>query len=235
MRMPDPVLTFLSSIVDELQYLRSSLFFTMVRPSTLPVPPFSRSRSMSQSSNHSNSEGTQEHATVAPEEPLLSSTNTPEQLPQSPYVTLPPPSCVIMKLTAATSMTQVRTTTISGHKKHRGRVFEALAQLEETWYIEAFCLLCSAACAILIVTFLAVHDNTQIESWHFYFPITAVVSTLGTVFKSTLLMAVSAALAQGKWTQFQKRSGALSTFQAIDAGSHETFESFRLLWHMRAQ
>ncbi|CAD0095159.1 unnamed protein product, partial [Aureobasidium vineae] len=111
----------------------------------------------------------------------------------------------------------------------------ALERLESTWYIEIIFLLCSVICATLIVTFLAVHNNTPIESWHFYFSINTVVSTLGVVFKSTLLMAVSAALAQGKWTWFRKRSGTLSTFEAIDAGSRDTLESFRLLWRMRGQ
>ncbi|THV69413.1 hypothetical protein D6D29_10048 [Aureobasidium pullulans] len=105
--------------------------------------------------------------------------------------------------------------------------------LETTWYTEIFFLLCSTVCAVLIVTFLAVHNNTPIASWHFYFSINTVVSTLGVLFKSTLLMAVSAALAQGKWTWFRKRTGSLSTFEAIDAGSRDTLESFRLLWRMR--
>ncbi|CAD0043582.1 unnamed protein product, partial [Aureobasidium pullulans] len=107
--------------------------------------------------------------------------------------------------------------------------------LETTWYTEIFFLLCSTVCAVLIVTFLAVHNNTPIASWHFYFSINTVVSTLGVLFKSTLLMAVSAALAQGKWTWFRKRTGSLSTFEAIDAGSRDTLESFRLLWRMRGQ
>ncbi|KAI5208061.1 hypothetical protein E4T38_03051 [Aureobasidium subglaciale] len=54
-------------------------------------------------------------------------------------------------------------------------------------------------------------------------------------FKSGLLMAVSAALSQGKWTWFRNRSGPLSTFKAIDAGSRDTLESFRLLWCMRGR
>jgi len=122
-----------------------------------------------------------------------------------------------------------------GNREHHGRLSQALEQLEKTWYLEAFFLVCSAVCAILIVTFLAVYDNTNINNWHFYLPISAVVSTLGTVFKSTLLMAVSSALAQGKWTWFLKRPGTLSTFRAIDAGSRDTGESFRLLWHVRGQ
>ncbi|KAK6008081.1 hypothetical protein QM012_004895 [Aureobasidium pullulans] len=104
-----------------------------------------------------------------------------------------------------------------------------------TWYIEILSLLCSAVCAALIIAFLAVHNNTPIDSWHFYFSINTVVSTLGVVFKLTLLVAVSAALAQGKWTWFRKRNAPLSTFKAIDAASYSVFGSFKLLWRMRGQ
>jgi hypothetical protein len=210
----------------------------MSRSSELSVPSFSRSRSISQSSSHSNPEASQEHPTVTPQEPLLAPTNTSEQLSQSrpAYAQLPLPLCMRIKLTIATSIPQIDTTTVAGDEKHRGRFSEAFERLEETWYIEAFFLLCSASCAVLIVTFLVVHDNTNIESWRFRFAsINTVVSALGTVFKSTLLMAVSAAVAQGKWTWFRKRSGTLSTFQAIDAGSRDTIESFRLLYHTRGQ
>jgi hypothetical protein len=110
-----------------------------------------------------------------------------------------------------------------------------MERLETTWYIEAFCLLCSVVCAVLIVVFLAVHNNTNVESWHSYFSINTVVSMLGVIFKLGLLMAVSAALAQEKWTWFRKRSGALSTFEAIDAGSRGTVGSFKPLLHMRGQ
>ncbi|KAG9659505.1 hypothetical protein KCU64_g3811, partial [Aureobasidium melanogenum] len=73
------------------------------------------------------------------------------------------------------------------------------------------------------------------DSWTIYFSINTVVSTLGVVFKSTLFIAVSAALAQGKWTWFRKRNSPLSTFEAIDAASRDTLESFKLLWRMRGR
>jgi hypothetical protein len=210
----------------------------MDRSPALPVPSYSRSRSMSQSSGHSNSDDSQEHPTVAPQVPFLSSTNTPEQSSQSQstYAQLFLRSCMMMKLTVAKSIPQIHTATIAGDNKHHRRSLGALERLEETWYIESFFLLCSAASAVLIVTFLAVHDNTNIESWHFRFAsINTVVSVLGTIFKSTLLMAVSAALAQEKWAWFRKRSGALTTFEAIDAGSRGTVGSLKLLLHLRGQ
>ncbi|KAG9958356.1 hypothetical protein KCU61_g8420, partial [Aureobasidium melanogenum] len=189
----------------------------MNRSPTLPVPAVSRRRSVSQSSNHSHPDTSQEHPIATPQEPLLPHTNASDQALQ--------PS----------NVPQVNTPSPNDTNESHGKLSKLLEWLETTWYIETFFLICSAICATLIVTFLAIHNNTPIESWTFYFSINTVVSTLGVVFKSTLFIAVSAALAQGKWTWLCKRNGPLSTFEAIDAASRDTLESFKLLWSMRGQ
>lgn len=140
-----------------------------------------------------------------------------------------------MKLSFARNVPQIHTPTSKETEKPHSKFSEFTEWLETTWYIEIFFLLCSAVCATLIVTFLAIHNNTPIDSWTIYFSINTVVSTLGVVFKSTLFIAVSAALAQGKWTWFRKRNSPLSTFEAIDAASRDTLESFKLLWLMRGR
>ncbi|KAI4725336.1 hypothetical protein E4T49_06894 [Aureobasidium sp. EXF-10728] len=188
---------------------------------TLPVPSFSRPRSISQSSTP---DASQEHPAATLQEPLLTPSNVSDQAFQHRH------------LTVSSSVPQIHTPVqVNNNNKNHGRLSEASALLESTWFIEIFFLLCSAVCAVLIVAFLAVLNNTPVDDWHFYFSVNAIVSTLGVVFKSTLLMAVSAALAQGKWTWYRKRVGPLKTFQAIDAGSRDTLESFKLIWHMRGQ
>ncbi|KAH0372278.1 hypothetical protein KCU65_g1324, partial [Aureobasidium melanogenum] len=184
---------------------------------TLPVLAFSRRRSVSQSSNHSNPDASEEHPIATPQEPLLPQTDASDQVSQ--------PS----------NVPQINTPIPKDIDESHGKLSKLLEWLETTWYIEIFFLLCSAICAILIVTFLAIHNNTPMDSWTIYFSINTVVSTLGVVFKSTLFIAVSAALAQGKWTWFRKRNSPLSTFEAIDAASRDTLESVKLLWRMRGQ
>jgi hypothetical protein len=137
-----------------------------------------------------------------------------------------------MKLIVARS---IPTKSLADDKNPHGRFSRALERLETSWFIETLFLLCSAACAVLIVMFLAVHNNTGVEDWHYYFSINTVVSSLGVIFKLTLIMAVSTTLAQEKWTWFRKRSSALSTFEAIDAGSRGPYGSFKLLLRMRGQ
>lgn len=143
--------------------------------------------------------------------------------------------CTRVKLSVTRNVPQIHTPVPQDTVKPQGNSSKVLEWLETRWYIETFFLLCSAVCAALIVIFLAIHNNTPMDSWTFYFSINTVVSTLGTVFKSTLFIAVSAALAQGKWTWFRKRASPLSTFEAIDAASRDTLESFKLLWCMRGQ
>ncbi|KAG9525106.1 hypothetical protein KCV07_g1375, partial [Aureobasidium melanogenum] len=184
---------------------------------TLPVPSSSRPRSVSRSSNHSNPDGFHDHPIATPQEPLLPQTNAPDQL------------------SFARNVPQIYTPTSKETEKPHSKFSEFAEWLETTWYIEIFFLLCSAVCATLIVTFLAIHNNTPTDSWTIYFSINTVISTLGVVFKSTLFIAVSAALAQGKWTWFRKRNRSLSTFEAIHAASRDTLESLKLLWRMRGQ
>lgn len=143
--------------------------------------------------------------------------------------------CTRTKLNSVRNVPQIHTPASNDTEHPHGKFSKFAEWLETTWYLEIFFLLCSAVCATLIVIFLAIHNNTPIDSWTIYFSINTVVSTLGTVFKSTLFIAVSAALAQGKWTWFRKRNSPLSTFEAIDAASRDTLESFKLLWRMRAQ
>ncbi|KAH0006834.1 hypothetical protein KCU78_g12096, partial [Aureobasidium melanogenum] len=207
----------------------------MSQSPTLPVPPFSRPRSVSQSSIHSHPDGSQEHPTATPQEPLLSQVNSSGQGSQPSYAQLRVLMHKDKKLNVARNVPQIHTPTSKDTEKPHGKFSKLTERLETTWYLEIFFLLCSVVCATLIITFLAIHNDTPIESWTFYFSINTVVSTLGVIFKSTLFIAVSAALAQGKWAWFGKRNGPLSTFEAIDAASRDTLESFKLLWSMRGQ
>jgi hypothetical protein len=195
----------------------------MNRHPALPASSFSRSRRPSHFGNQIILEGSQEHPTVAPQEPLLA---------QSTYAQPITTSYAETELTVARS---IRPKSLADNKNPHGRFSRALERLETSWFIETLCLLFSAACVVLIVMFLAVHNNTNVEDWHYYFSINTVVSSLGTLFKLTLVMAVSATLAQEKWTWFRKRSSPLSMFEAIDAGSRGPYGSIKLLLRMRGQ
>lgn len=105
----------------------------------------------------------------------------------------------------------------------------------QSWVLELMLLLISMTCLGFIIAFFWIHDGRPIEGWTLYFSLNAVASALGVAFRSTLVMAVSAGLAQGKWTWFHKRISPLETFEVIDAGSRETLGSFKLLWHMRGR
>lgn len=106
---------------------------------------------------------------------------------------------------------------------------------EAWWVMESACLLASVACLMLITTVLKIHDGQLFSSWRFYFSLNAVVSVLAAITRTTLIVAVSASLAQGKWIWFRKRNDTVNMFEIIDSASRETLGSFKLLWHTKGR
>lgn len=106
-------------------------------------------------------------------------------------------------------------------------------RFEAWWILESACLLASVACLILITTVLRIHDGQLFSSWRFYFSLNTVVSVLAAFTRTTLIVAVSASLAQGKWIWFRKRNDTVNMFEIIDSASRETLGSFKLLWRTK--
>jgi hypothetical protein len=86
-------------------------------------------------------------------------------------------------------------TIIPRHEKHRWRrVCDS-----DGWSLEVICVLISLASIVsLLVVFLCFRGRS-LGDWQFYFTLNTVVSVLGTVAKSTLLLAVAACIGQSKW------------------------------------
>lgn len=109
------------------------------------------------------------------------------------------------------------------------------SRLEAWWIFEIGGLLVSIVCITLIVALLRMHDGIPFSSWAFYFSLNTVVSVLGSIARATLLVAVSASIAQGKWIWFRKRSDSVNMFEIIDSASREALGSLRLIWHTRGR
>jgi hypothetical protein len=103
------------------------------------------------------------------------------------------------------------------------------------WVFDTLCLLSSIVCVIVTVILMGVHNNKTLNSWTFYFSLNTVVSTLGTVARSSLVAAVSSSLAQGKWLWFKKRRSNLSDFDLLDSASRGPWGSLKLLWRADAR
>ncbi|KAL1311529.1 hypothetical protein AAFC00_001650 [Neodothiora populina] len=104
----------------------------------------------------------------------------------------------------------------------------------DTWWIwEIACLLLSTACFITIAVVSKIHDGQEISTWTFYLSLNTLVSSLGTAARTSMLLAISAALGQGKWNWFSRRSAKLSTFDLLDSASRGPLGSLLLLFHLR--
>lgn len=91
-------------------------------------------------------------------------------------------------------------------------------------------------CIVLISAILRIHDGQPYSSWKFYFSLNVIASILGKFITVTLLVAVSACLAQAKWVWFRKRSDTINMFKMIDSSSREeTWSSLRLIWHTKGR
>ena len=87
----------------------------------------------------------------------------------------------------------------------------------------------------VIIVILRIHDGQRFDSWKFYFSLNFVVSVLGSLARTSLIVAVSASLAQGKWIWFRKRSDTVNRFELIDSASRETWGSLKLLWYTKGR
>jgi hypothetical protein len=90
--------------------------------------------------------------------------------------------------------------------------------------------LCSFIVAIAVI---ASQNGKPLDTWRFAAPINAVLSTLGTISRSTLAYAISASIGQQKWNWFLARKDRLSTFTRFDEASRGPLGSIKLIWQVR--
>lgn len=109
-----------------------------------------------------------------------------------------------------------------------------ISRLDAWWVVEVACLICAFFTLIAIVAILKIHNDQPFTGWTFYFSLNTIISFLGgTINKSAMLLAVSACLAQGKFTWFYKRRGQLSLFKIMDDATRGPMGSVKLLFHLR--
>ncbi|KEQ62447.1 uncharacterized protein M437DRAFT_49628 [Aureobasidium melanogenum CBS 110374] len=103
--------------------------------------------------------------------------------------------------------------------------------LDAFWIVEIIGVIASIACLTAIMVILSMHDGQPFSSWTFYLSLNAVVSILATASKTTVLLAVAAAVSQGKWNLFKEDPHPIDLFQAIDQASRGGMGSLRAIWN----
>ncbi|KAG9526862.1 hypothetical protein KCV07_g174, partial [Aureobasidium melanogenum] len=114
--------------------------------------------------------------------------------------------------------------------KHPAQRFTATT-LNTLWILEIAGVIVSIACLTAIVVILAIHDGQPFSSWKFYLSLNTVISILATTSKTTVLVAVTAAISQAKWNVFKAGPHPLKLFQDIDQASRGGMGSLRAIWN----
>ncbi|KAH6677942.1 hypothetical protein F5X68DRAFT_278076 [Plectosphaerella plurivora] len=106
------------------------------------------------------------------------------------------------------------------------------------WSFEILSLIASAACLAGMVALLAVYDDQPQRSWKSSaVTLNGVVAFLATMCRTFLMVAISAALAQGKWNQLTSRNDGsvhrLRDWLVFDDAAKGPWGSAQLIWRFK--
>jgi len=105
-----------------------------------------------------------------------------------------------------------------------------LSQRDNDWAWEVSSILLSIASTIAIVAILSVYNHQKFPQVPSDISLNAVVATLSTVAKSSLIFAVSAAIGQLKWDWYEQEPHKLEDLETFDAASRGPLGAAKLLF-----
>jgi hypothetical protein len=104
--------------------------------------------------------------------------------------------------------------------------------LSDWWWWELGSVVLSCACFIAIVITLRVIQDKSLSSWHSVVSPNALISTLATISKASLMLAVAACISQLKWLYFESAPHRLHNIQVFDDASRGPLGALELLTHL---
>ncbi|KAJ9603962.1 hypothetical protein H2200_011484 [Cladophialophora chaetospira] len=105
--------------------------------------------------------------------------------------------------------------------------------MSDTWALEFAALILACICLTVIMVLCGVFQNKSLRHWHSYFSINTLVSVLGTVMKSCILLATAAGLGQLNWAWFDRQPNPFSDFDSHDQASRGPIGAAALLYRLR--
>ena len=106
------------------------------------------------------------------------------------------------------------------------------------WIFEALSVLFSIACLAGMIVLLVTIDKQPYEQWRIVnvqLTPNTLLSILVTLAKMSLLVAVTEALGQLKWTYFQQRAHRVLDLEIFDEATRGPWGALRLLWRVRVR
>ncbi|KAH8722876.1 hypothetical protein GQ44DRAFT_828730 [Phaeosphaeriaceae sp. PMI808] len=120
--------------------------------------------------------------------------------------------------------------TDGGHYQKRTR---STRQKISAWALELIAITTSVAALVAIVAILHREDDKPLAAWSLKVSLNTVISTLGTVSRTSLAFALSACIGQQKWNWLGKRPARLIAFQKFDEASRGPWGATLLLIWLR--
>ena len=115
-------------------------------------------------------------------------------------------------------------------KKQRVKLWDRIVNLFSDWWMgEVLAILVSIFSFIAIVMVLREYNNRALPKLPYNVSINFVVSTLATVSKSSLLLAVASAIGQFKWLWMSANYRSLRDLQTFDEASRGPLGASKLL------
>lgn len=103
------------------------------------------------------------------------------------------------------------------------------------WFWEILGALLSIGCVVAVVILGLYLDGLSLSGWTFCMAPSAVISTLITVAKTSMLLPVAEGLGQLKWVYFWIQKRPLRELEAFDEASRGPWGSMMLFWKIKAR
>lgn len=103
----------------------------------------------------------------------------------------------------------------------------------QSWFLELLCIFISLACLLSLGIIFYRFQGRPLSDWKFRFSLNTVASILGTIAKSSLLLAVGSAIGQGKWQWFNNSPRPLIDFGTFDDATRGPLGGLTLIWTLR--
>lgn len=105
----------------------------------------------------------------------------------------------------------------------------------KSWSLELIAMALSIGSLIAIISILYRENGRPLANWSLAVSLNTVISTLGTLTRTTLAFAVSACVGQQKWTWLYRKSDRIVAFERFDEASRGPWGGTRLLVWLRAR
>lgn len=102
--------------------------------------------------------------------------------------------------------------------------------LIDSWILEYLGWLFAAAALALIIILLGVFNEKPLSTFQSNLTLNTLISAIGQIGKTALLVPVASSISQYKWIWYQKYSSSMKGMEDFDEASRDIFDSLLLVF-----